>query len=163
MSHVILNEWLYLFIARIINIHGSSVLITLFSSCMAGGTWNCCCLGTSSVHTIQSCTNLQWRFIKSHIGRVLSCNLPPPLLVEWPGSFTCYCGNTGMEQVQSQHRNLTLEKKIHPLLLPGLEPGTFPSRVRRSNHWAVPVLHNCPYFSLYLFQSLFTVLILDWS
>ena len=24
-----------------------------------------------------------------------SCNLPPALLAEWPGSFTCYCGKTG--------------------------------------------------------------------
>ena len=36
--HVILNEWLYPFIARIINIHGSGVLIALFGCCMAGAT-----------------------------------------------------------------------------------------------------------------------------
>ena len=36
--HVILNEWLYPFIARIINIHGSGVLIGLFGSCLAGAT-----------------------------------------------------------------------------------------------------------------------------
>ena len=39
----------------------------------------------------------------------------------------------------SQHRKSTLEKKILPPLLQGLEPGTFQSRVRRSNHWAIPV------------------------
>ena len=33
---------------------------------------------------------------------------------------------------QSQHRKLTLEKKILPPLRPGLEPATFRSRVRRS-------------------------------
>ena len=37
---------------------------------------------------------------KPHIHRldvcVFSCNLPPALLPEWPGSFTCYCGNTGV-------------------------------------------------------------------
>ena len=38
MSHVILNELLYPFIARIINIHGSGVLIALFGCCMAGAT-----------------------------------------------------------------------------------------------------------------------------
>ena len=27
--------------------------------------------------------------------RVFSWKLPPALLAEWPGSFTCYCGNTG--------------------------------------------------------------------
>ena len=25
------------------------------------------------------------------------CNLPPALLAEWPGSFTCHCGNAGVE------------------------------------------------------------------
>ena len=39
-----------------------------------------------------------------------------------------------------QHRKLTMEKKILPPLLPGLEPATFRSRIRRSNHWAIPVL-----------------------
>ena len=39
---------------------------------------------------------------------------------------------------KSQHRRLTLEKKILPPHLPGLEPGTFRSRSRRSNHWAIP-------------------------
>ena len=33
---------------------------------------------------------------------------------------------------KSQHRKLTLEKKILPPLLSGLEPATFESRVRRS-------------------------------
>jgi len=35
----------------------------------------------------------------------------------------------------SQHRKLTLEKKILPQ---GFEPATFQSRVRRSNRWAIP-------------------------
>ena len=35
MLHVILNEWLYTFIAGIINIHGSGVLVALFGCCMA--------------------------------------------------------------------------------------------------------------------------------
>ena len=30
---------------------------------------------------------------------VFNCNLPPALLAEWPGSFTCYYGNTGVEQI----------------------------------------------------------------
>ena len=38
--HVILNEWLYHFIARIIHIPGSGVLIALCGCCMAGATWN---------------------------------------------------------------------------------------------------------------------------
>ena len=40
---------------------------------------------------------------------------------------------------KSQHRKLTLEKNILPPLLQGFEPATFQSRVRRSNHWAIPL------------------------
>ena len=46
---------------------------------------------------------------------VFSSNLPPALFAEWPGSFMCYFGNTGVERIyqnKSQHRNLTLERKI---------------------------------------------------
>ena len=39
---------------------------------------------------------------------------------------------------KSQHRKLSPEKQILPLLLRGLKPATFWSRVRRSNHWAIP-------------------------
>ena len=35
---------------------------------------------------------------------------------------------------KSQHRKLTMEKKILLPLLQGFEPETFQSRVRRSNH-----------------------------
>ena len=73
MSYVILNEWLYPFIARIFYIyiyyffiHRSDVLTALFGYCMAGATRNCCRLGASSVYTIQLCTSLQCHFIQSH-------------------------------------------------------------------------------------------------
>ena len=56
--------------------------------------------------------------------------------------FTCYCGNTGWNgyRNKSQHRKSksTLEKKILPPFQQGFEPATFQSRVRRSNHWAIP-------------------------
>ena len=42
---------------------------------------------------------------------------------------------------KSQGKQLTLEKKFLPLLLPGLEPAIFQSRVRRSNHRAIPDPH----------------------
>ena len=38
--HVILNEWLYPFIARIINSHRSGVLVALCGFCMASAMWN---------------------------------------------------------------------------------------------------------------------------
>ena len=42
------------------------------------------------------------------------CNLPPAFLAEWPGSFTCHCGKTGVERTpnKSQHTELTLKNKI---------------------------------------------------
>ena len=56
--------------------------------------------------------------------RVFRRNLPSALLAEWPGSFTCHYCNTGMERTsnKTQHRKLTLEKKILPPLLSRLEP-----------------------------------------
>ena len=39
---------------------------------------------------------------------------------------------------KSQHRKLTLEKKIISPLPQGFEQATFQSRVWRSNHWAIP-------------------------
>ena len=64
---------------------------------------------------------------------VFRCNLPTALSAEWPRSFTCHCGNTGVEWTpnKSKHRKWTLEKKILPPLLPGFELATFRVRVRR--------------------------------
>ena len=44
------------------------------------------------------------------------CNLPPALLAERPGSFTCHCGNTGVKRTpnKSQHTKLTLRRKFSP-------------------------------------------------
>ena len=42
---------------------------------------------------------------------------------------------------KSQHRKSTLEKKILPPFQQGFEPATFQSRVRCSNHWAIPAPH----------------------
>ena len=39
---------------------------------------------------------------------------------------------------KSQHRKSTTEKKILPPFQQGFEPATFQSRVRCSNHWAIP-------------------------
>ena len=66
-------------------------------------------------------------------------NLPPGLIAEWPGSFTCHCGYTGAERApnKSQHTKLTLEKKILPPLPPGFELATFRSRVWRCYQQAI--------------------------
>ena len=63
------------------------------------------------------------------------------------GSFTCHCGNTGVEREpnKSQHTNLTLEKKILPPLLPVFELATFRSRVRRSTNKLFRILPDIPH------------------
>ena len=42
------------------------------------------------------------------------CNLTPALLVEWLGSFTCHCGNTGVNRTPSEsaHKVDSGEKKF---------------------------------------------------
>ena len=67
-------------------------------------------------------------------------NLPPALLAEWPGSFTCHCGNEGVERApnKSQHTKLTLENKVLQPLLPRYELATFQSPIQCSNQQAIP-------------------------
>ena len=96
-----------------------------------GDLWN-----TETLHYMFEAT-YQRHYSKSSVSAhtqdacVFSCNLPPALLAEWQGSFTCYCSLTRRwsgYRNKSRHRKLTLEKNIHPLL-PGIELW---SRVRRS-------------------------------
>ena len=59
------------------------------------------------------------------------CNLPPALLAEWPGSFTCRCSNTGLERTPNQSaQKVNAEEKLLPPLLPGIE-------MRPSDHESV--------------------------
>ena len=39
-----------------------------------------------------------------------SCTLPPALLAEWLGSFTCHCGKTDVERISKQN----LAQKVDP-------------------------------------------------
>ena len=88
-------------------------------------------------------TNAEARFNKIHIRKVYACL-----------AVTCHLhfrqndrdflratvvtrGWNGYRN-KSQHRKSTLEKKILPPFQQGFEPATFQSRVRCSNHWAIP-------------------------
>ena len=114
-------------------------------------------ISARSVYTIQPC-----HFMQSHTDTqgacVFSCNLPPALLVEWPGYFTCYCGNTGVERIPKRRVSTeswpSAEKKILPPQ--GFEPTTFWSRVRRSNHWAIPAPPSIASFKSALKPHLFS-------
>ena len=65
---------------------------------------------------------------------MFSCSVPSALFAAVTRGWNGY-------QNRSQHKKLTLEKKILPPLLQGFETTTFRLRVRRSNHWAIPAPH----------------------
>ena len=91
-------------------------------------------------------TNAEARFNKIHIRKVYAC-----LAVTWHLHFwqndrdflraTVVTRGWNGYRNKSQHRKSTLEKKILPLFQQGFEPATFQSRVRCSNHWAIPAPH----------------------
>ena len=58
---------------------------------------------------------------------MFNSNLPPALLAKIPGSFTCHCGNTGVQRTpnQSHHKKSSLERKILQPLQSVIHPATF--------------------------------------
>ena len=87
-------------------------------------------------HYAWSAKSAHSNIIGSRGVHMFMCNLQPALLAEWLGSITCHCGNMDLEQTtnKSERRTLTLEKKILPPFLPGLELKTFQSQVPRSTN-----------------------------
>ena len=79
-------------------------------------------------------------FMQSHIPKVYACLAVTCHLHFWQND-QCLLHATAVTQGwnryrnKSQHRKLTLEKKILPPLLQGSEPTTFWSWVQRSNHF----------------------------
>ena len=93
-------------------------------------------------------TNAEARFNKSHIRKVYACLAVTCHLHFWQNDRDFLCatavtrGWNGYRN-KSQHRKSTLEKKILPPFQQGFEPVTFQSRVRRSNHRAIPAPNSC--------------------
>ena len=88
-------------------------------------------------------TNAEARFNKSHIRKVYACLAVTCHLHFWQNDrdflrATVVTQGWNGYRNKSQHRKSTLEKKILPPFQQGFEPATFQSRVRRSNHWAIP-------------------------
>ena len=109
------------------NIHRSGVPSALFGCYMAGATQNCCRLGAFCVHhTTGHAPSHVTSCEATDIGRVHACLAVTCHLHFWQNYdrdlFTYFCVNKGVERTpkKSQHRKLTLEKKILPPLLPGL-------------------------------------------
>ena len=82
-------------------------------------------------------------FMQSHIRKVYACLAVTCHLHFWQNDrdllrATAVTRGWNGYRNESQHRKSTLEKKILPPFQQGFEPATFQSRVRRSNHWAIP-------------------------
>ena len=96
----------------------------------------------SSVYITQSCT-MSHHFMESYIRKMNACLAVTCYLHVWQndrGLLRATAVKWGWNEYRnkSQHRKLALENTILRPLLPGLEPATFESRIRRSNHCAVP-------------------------
>ena len=118
----------------------------VYSTDMVDATWKCCHLGMFCVHHTTMHHVISCNATTFHVC-MFSCNLPPALLVEWLGYVHATAVTQGWNgyQNKSQHRKLTLEKKILPLLLPGFKPETFWSQVRESRDSTIelsPLLAN---------------------
>ena len=88
-------------------------------------------------------TNAEARFSKIHIRKVYACLAVTCHLHFWQNDrdflrATVVTRGWNGYRNKSQHRKSTLEKKILPPFQQGFEPATFQSRVRCSNHWAIP-------------------------
>ena len=130
--------------------------------------WNCC----SRRVLCAPYNHALCYFIQSHIRKVYACLAVTCHLHFWQNDqnllrATAVTRGCNGYRNKSQHRKLTLEKKILPPLLQGFEPATFQSRVRRSNHSAIPApvpsckvnvwcCLNIPIELCYLFINLFT-------
>ena len=92
-------------------------------------------------------TNAEARFNKIHIRKVYACLAVTCHLHFWQNDrdflrATAVTRGWNGYRNKSQHRKSTLEKKILPPFQQGFEPATFQSRVRCSNHWAIPAPYS---------------------
>ena len=82
-------------------------------------------------------------FMQSHICKVYSCLAVTCHLHFWQNDRDLLCATVVTQgwnryRNKSQHRKSTMEKKILLPFQQGFKPATFQSRVRHSNHWAIP-------------------------
>ena len=131
------STWVTSFIARFLNIHWSGVLTAL-------AWWvlhETAAISAQVLYTPYS--HAPCHFMQSHIHKVYVCLAVTCHLHLWQNDrdllhATAVTQGWNRYQNKSQHRKLTPEKKILPPLQLGFEPATFQSRVRCSNHWAIP-------------------------
>ena len=135
-SHVILHEWLAYFIARLL----------IATEMVYLQRWHGWCHMNLLPSRRVLCTpynHAPRHFMQNHIHKVYACLAVTCHLHFWQDvrdllHATAVTRGWNGYRNRSQHRKLTLEKKILPPLPQRFEPATFQSRVRRSNHWAIP-------------------------
>ena len=132
-----------------------------------------------------SCDQCKARFNKIHIRKVYACLAVTCHLHFWQNDrdflrATAVTRGWNGYRNKSQHRKSTLEKKILPPFQQGFEPATFQSRVRCSNHWAIPAprkegswklsfihkwlfsLNSRPHGWKHLFHVFFHLVLVNW-
>ena len=149
---MILHEWIA-FYSAFLNIHRSGVLTALAwlvpqeSAARESQSWRVLC----TPYNHAPC-----HFMQSHIRKVYACLAVTCHLCFWQNDrgllrATAVTRGWNGYRNKSQHRKLTLEKKILPPLQQGLKPATIRSRVQHSNRWAIPAPHvyvNCTYMRM---------------
>ena len=110
--HVIPSKWLA-FLLRILNIHRSGVRTELTGCYMIDATWNCCRLGVRSVCTIQPCTSLRCKFIRSHRRSVRVCLGVTCHLQFWENDRDLSRA-TAVTRGWNAYQKYELAKKVHP-------------------------------------------------
>ena len=133
-SHVILHEWLAYFIA----------CFWISTEVVYLQRWHGWCHMNLLPLRRVLCTpynHAPCHFMQSHIHKVYACLAVTCHLHFWQDDrdllrATAVTQGWNGYRNRSQHRKLTLEKKILLPLPQGFKPATFQSRVRPSNHWA---------------------------
>ena len=116
-----------------------------YSAGMAGATRICCQRESVSARSVYTTpyNHAPCHFTQNHIRKVNACLAVTCHLHFWWNDqdlvhATAVTRGWNGYRNKSRHRKSTLEKKILPPLQQGFEPTTFQSRVRRSNHSAIP-------------------------
>ena len=108
MSHLIWNEWIYHFISVL----GGCFCLFNIHRLLLHGWCRVKLLPSRRTFCVHHATNHQCHFMQTHIHIVYVClavTCQMHFLAEWPGSCTCYCGNTGVEcgyRNKSQHGSM---------------------------------------------------------
>ena len=137
---MILDEWIAVYSA-FLNIRRSGVL--------TAQAWlvphETAAVSSRSVYPIQPCT-MSFHAKPHMIRKVHACLAVTCHLRFWQNDrdllrATAVTQGWNGYRNKSQHRKLTLEKKILPPLLQGFKPMTFQSRVWCFDHWAISAPH----------------------